>query len=119
MDNYIKRILGLARRAGHLVFGTALVRDAIRGKKKPFLVLLASDASENSYKRICDSCAFYNTPLAHLDITGEELGKIIGKDSDVVCVALTDEGMAKTVNEKLDKTMFIKADDGKSAGGRA
>ncbi|MBE6607516.1 MAG: hypothetical protein E7633_03025 [Ruminococcaceae bacterium] len=119
MDNYITRILGLARRAGYLVFGTALVRDAIRGRKKPYLVLLASDASENSHKRIHDSCMFYNIPLAVIDITGEELGKIIGKSGDVVCVALTDEGMAKAINEKIDKTMFIRADDGESAGGRA
>ena len=119
MDNYIIRILGLARRAGYLVFGTSLVRDAIRGRKKPCLVLLASDASENSYKRICDSCAFYGVELAVLDTTGEELGRVIGKDSDVVCVAITDTGMANAIKEKLDKTMFIKADDGESAGGRA
>jgi len=36
-----------------------------------------------------------------------------------VCVALTDEGMAKAINEKIDKTMVIRADDGESAGGRA
>ncbi len=112
-------MLGLARRAGYLVFGTALVRDLIRGRNKPFLVLLASDASENSYKRIHDSCVFYKTPLAVIDITGEELGRIIGKSGDVVCIALTDEGMAKAVISKIDKTMFIRADDGESAGGRA
>ncbi|MBQ1226247.1 MAG: ribosomal L7Ae/L30e/S12e/Gadd45 family protein [Clostridia bacterium] len=119
MDNYISRILGLARRAGYIVFGTTLVRDAVRGKKKPYLVLLASDASENSYKRIYDSCVFYKTPLAVTDITSEELGKIIGKGSDVVCVALTDEGMAKAIINKLDKKMFISAENGESAGGRA
>lgn len=119
MDNYISRILGLARRAGYIVFGTTLVRDAVRGRKKPYLVLLASDASENSYKRIHDSCVFYNTPLAVTDFTGEALGKIIGKDSDVVCVAVTDEGMAKAIIEKLDKKMFISAENGESAGGRA
>jgi len=27
--------------------------------------------------------------------------------------------MAKAINEKIDKTMFIRADDGESAGGRA
>ena len=119
MDNYISRILGLARRAGYIVFGTMLVRDAVRSKKKPYLVLLASDASENSYKRIYDTCVFYNTQLAVIDITGEELGKIIGKGSDVVCVAITDEGMAKAIINKLDKTMFISAENGESAGGRA
>ncbi len=119
MDNYISRILGLARKAGYIVFGTTLVRDAGRGKKKPYLVLLASDASENSYKRIHDSCVFYKTPLALTDITAEELGKIIGKDSDVVCVAITDEGMAKAIINKIDKTMFINAENGESAGGRA
>ena len=112
-------MLGLARRAGKIVFGTTLVRDSLRGKKKPFLVLIASDASENSRKRISDSCAFYNATLARLDLTGEELGKIIGKDSDVMCVALTDESMANAIKEKIDETMFIKADNGESAGGRA
>lgn len=119
MDNYVIRMLGLARRAGKTVFGTTLVRDALRGKKKPFLVLLASDASENSRKRISDSCAFYDAPLALVDLTGEEIGKIIGKGSDVVCVAVTDESMANAIKEKIDETMFIKADIGESAGGRA
>lgn len=119
MDNYIIRMLGLARRAGNLVFGTTLVRDAVRGRKKPFLVLLASDASDNSRKRISDSCAFYSVPLALLDISGEELGRTIGKESDVMCVALTDEGIAKAITEKIDETMFIKAENGESAGGGA
>lgn len=119
MDSYVIRMLGLARRAGNLVFGTTLVRDAVRGKKKPYIVLLASDVSENSYKRIYDSCVFYDVKLAKLDIIGEELGKTIGKTSDVMCVAITDEGMADAIIEKLSKTMFIRADDGESAGGRA
>lgn len=119
MDNYITRILGLARRAGYLVIGTSMVRDTIRGKKRPYIVLLACDASDNSVKRISDSCKFYDTPLARLDITGDELAAVLGKQSSVVCAALCDKGMAEAIIEKLDKTMFIRADDGESAGGRA
>jgi len=119
MDNYVIRMLGLAHRAGKTVFGTALVRDAVRGHKKPSLVLLASDASENTKKRISDSCTFYGVELARLDISGEELAKVLGKASDVMCVAVTDESMANAMKEKIDETMFIKADNGESAGGRA
>ncbi len=119
MDSYITRILGLARRAGYLVTGTALVRDSVRGKRKPFLVMIASDASDNTVKRISDSCAYYKTTLARLDVTGDELAAILGKESSVMCVALFDEGMSAAITGKLDKTMFIRADNGESVGGRA
>ncbi len=119
MDNYILRMLGLARRAGNLVFGTQLVRDAVRSRRKPCLVLIASDASENSSKSVCDSCAYYSVSVAKTDISASELGKIIGKEADVVCVAITDKGMADAISQKIDKSMFIIAENGESAGGRA
>ena len=42
-------VLGLARRAGALAIGTNSVLEAVR-KGKAYLVLIASDASENTAK---------------------------------------------------------------------
>ena len=55
-------ILGLAMKAGQLVKGAEksvlLVRD-----KKAAMVLLDGNASENTQKRVQDTCRHYNVPL--------------------------------------------------------
>ena len=109
-------MIGLARRAGKLVFGTEMVRDAVRSEKnensgkRPLLVFVSSDASENTLKRISDCCFFYSVPLVKADVTSEELGRMIGKTSDVACVAMTDKNMSDAVKGKIDESMFVRAD---------
>ena len=48
-ENRIGGFLGIAAKAGKLIYGTELCREAIRagaGKKSPYLVLIANDAAE-------------------------------------------------------------------------
>ena len=47
--------LGLAKRAGKVISGTEQVQDAVRDKKA-FLVLAARDISDNSRKKITNTC---------------------------------------------------------------
>ena len=42
--------LGLCAKARQLVLGTPMICDALKSKKKPYLVLCASDNSENTAK---------------------------------------------------------------------
>jgi ribosomal protein L7Ae-like RNA K-turn-binding protein len=93
--------LGLANRARKVISGEELVLKEIRsGKAK--LVLLASDASANTAKRITDKTNYYKVPLKTVE-TRQELGHAIGRDERVV-VAVLDEGFAKKLQSMLDTT---------------
>ena len=56
-------LLGLAARAGKLIYGTPMVCDALREGKKVFYVFRAAGTSENTHKKIGDKCKFYNVEL--------------------------------------------------------
>lgn len=85
-------LLGLAYRARKVITGEELViREVRSGKAK--LVLLSSDASSNTEKKITDKCNYYNVPLVKVD-NREQLGNAIGKEARVV-IAILDEGFSK------------------------
>ncbi|USK61248.1 YlxQ family RNA-binding protein [Peribacillus asahii] len=92
-------LLGLANRARKLISGEELVVKEVRsGKAK--LVLLASDASKNTEKKISDKCAYYQIPLKRVE-NRSLLGQAIGKEARVV-VAVLDEGFAQKLRTLLD-----------------
>ena len=65
--------LGLCRKAGKLICGTPLICDALRSAKKPCAVIMASDNSENTQKKLSDKCAFYGVPLFRIAADTERL----------------------------------------------
>lgn len=89
--NKFLSMLGLAQRAGKLVSGEEQVIQTIQ-KRKAYLVLLASDASLNTAKKITDKCNFYHIPL-NQDYERRTLGQAIGKKERVM-IAVTDKGFA-------------------------
>ncbi|MED4211143.1 YlxQ family RNA-binding protein [Priestia megaterium] len=90
--------LGLANRARKLISGEELVVREVR-KQKAKLVLLASDASENTKKKVTDKCSYYNVSVKIVS-DRYTLGQAIGKDARVV-VAVMDEGFAKKLATML------------------
>lgn len=90
--------LGLANRARKLISGEELVVREVR-KQKAKLVLLASDASENTKKKVTDKCSYYNVSVRMVS-DRYTLGQAIGKDARVV-VAVMDEGFAKKLATML------------------
>lgn len=96
-------LAGLARRAGRVIFGTPMVCDAMREKKTVCLVLEASDSSANTHKRITDRCAFYSVSHRRIDVSMGELAHALGKEGDVAVVAITDQGLAKAMEELLPR----------------
>ena len=92
--NRAERMIGLAMKAGRLKSGGSMVEETIR-EGKAELVLIANDASDNTKKRICDKCRFYQVPNV-LFSDMEHLGKAIGKDARGA-VAVTDAGFAKEI----------------------
>lgn len=93
--------LGLCRKARKMICGTPMICDALAGAKKPFLVLSASDNSENTQKRLRDRSAFYGVELIVLDIEGETLAKAVGKSGKLSAVALTDKNLCQLVRGSI------------------
>ena len=69
-------MLGIAKRAGVLTLGADGVHAAIASREAG-LVLLDAGASENTKKKLRDSCAFYGAPL--YETAPDKLGFAIGK----------------------------------------
>lgn len=102
--NNLSGMIGLARRAGKLRFGTEQTVDAIRSSGKPKLVCLSSDASENTVKRVTDGCRFHHVELVILPIAKDELGRCIGNTMDVSVVAIMDVNFRKAICKQLEVT---------------
>ena len=89
--------LGLCRKAGKLICGTPMICDALRGAKKPYAVIMASDNSENTQKKLGDKCGFYGVELIRVELDGEILSSAIGKSGRISAVAVTDENLCRLI----------------------
>ena len=97
-------LLGIAMKAGKVTAGTELVTDAIRAgspKKCPQVVFLASDASENTKKRVTNCCGYYEIPLHAVTLTTGMLGAAIGKSGAISAVGITDKGLADALTKLI------------------
>ncbi len=103
-QNKLCGMIGLAKRAGALITGAPLVCEAVRGKTPPKIVLLASDAAENSCKRVANCCAYYHVGCVKIDVTTEALAHAIGKRGFVSAVAIADENFAAAIKELINIT---------------
>ncbi|EJL39369.1 putative ribosomal protein YlxQ [Brevibacillus agri] len=92
------QLLGIAMRARKIVTGEELVITAVRNGQAR-LVLLASDASDNTAKKVKDKCSYYGVSCV---TTGDRysLGHAIGKDGRVT-VAVTDGKLAESIQRLL------------------
>lgn len=92
-------LLGLARRGGRLALGEEPVADVCKTKKAR-VVFLASDAGETIIRRGSRMADGANVPLVTLPWTKAEIGFHLGRASCAL-LALTDQGLASTVVERL------------------
>lgn len=94
MNNKRKKLnlLGLAMRAQKLESGQANVVQSIRSKQAK-LVLIASDASENTKKTLKDKSESYQINYL-IVFSKEEMSLAIGKNRSAC--ALLDEGFARS-----------------------
>ncbi len=93
--------IGLCAKAGKLVTGTNLVCEHMRARKKLFLLLEASDTSENTHKKLSDKSSFYGIKIVRLSYDGEALAKITGKTGSLAVIGITDENLAVAVLKQL------------------
>ena len=87
-------LIGLAKRAGRIACGEFLTTGAIK-ENSAQLVILASDASFNTKKKITDSCKFYNVCLVEYG-TKDEHGRYTG-GADRAVVTIKDKGFADAI----------------------
>lgn len=99
MTDKIYGMLGLAVRAGKIVFGSEAGSDAVRNQKA-YLVILAEDASDRTKKLMNNKCKSFNVPIFEYG-TIIDLGTKLGKKK-VSCVALVDKGFAEVIIRKLN-----------------
>jgi ribosomal protein L7Ae-like RNA K-turn-binding protein len=91
-------LLGFAQKSRKLVSGEAAVDNAVRsGQAK--LLIIASDASDNTRKGYRDSASFYNVPFYEV-LSKDQIGHSIGKPPRAV-LAVTDAGFGKAISEAL------------------
>ena len=92
----VHRLLGLARRAGKVIVGIGGAESAVRSGNCELLVL-ATDASTNTKKRMNDKCTHYQVQLIEHG-TKESLGTAVGYGEGAV-IAVTDGNFKKAVLE--------------------
>ena len=91
-------MLGLATRSGNVASGGFATEEAVK-RGKAYLVIIATDASDNTRKKFVNSCKFYRVPCEYYSVK-ETLGHAIGKE-ERSCLAVTDEGFANSIRKHL------------------
>ena len=92
-------MIGLATKAGKIASGEFAVESAVR-KGKAVLVIIASDASDNTKKSFNDMGAYYHVPVCIYG-TKESLGTHTGRGYRA-SLAVLDAGFGKTIRKLID-----------------
>ena len=97
-------MIGFAMRAGKVVIGTDLVCTSMSrsGSKRARLVILASDASDATKKKIKNKCEFYSVDFRVVDIDGDALGQLLGKTFAPAVIAISDDRFAEEIRLASD-----------------
>lgn len=95
-------LLGFAARARKLIAGSDLTRDGIR-RGSVLVAVIASDAAENTRKRITDAGAYYDVDILLTDIKSGDLGHQIGKSGSTAVIGITDMSFAKGIMALFDE----------------
>ena len=91
-------LIGLAMKAGRCASGEMMTESETKSGRA-HLVIIASDASENTKKKFRDMCKFYKVPIC---IYGDKdtLGHAMGKEFRA-SLAILDEGFATGIQKEL------------------
>lgn len=100
-------MLGLAARAGKLVFGTEMICVSLRasGAKRPCLVIEAADTSSGTNKKLTDKCTYYGVEKIKIPCKMEELSRALGRSALTSAVGVCDKSFAGAISGKLDASL--------------
>jgi len=99
-------LLGLARKAGRIIMGADNVVDFIQRGKSCY-VLLTSNASPRTRKRISDICAEYGRECTESQMQMRELSHYIGAAGDTSAVAVTDTNFIEAIKKLIGNNTEI------------
>ena len=99
--------LSLARKAGLAELGEEPVGDITR-TGKGYAVIVASDASDHTWRRAKSYCAGTEQQCIRLPFTKEEMGFAVGRES-LAIAAITDAAMALAMVKNLPAPEKYKA----------
>lgn len=100
-QNKVYSLLSLAQKAGKVKSGEFSTDKSVKSFQA-YLVLVPTDASDNTKKMFSNMCEFYQVPM-YIFGTKDELGHMIGKQMRS-SVAITDEGFANAIRKHLEQT---------------
>lgn len=110
----IEGMLGLARRAGRITYGTdAVLKDILSGKSKA--VFLSSDASERTQGKFKKTCDENGVPFVILPLTKETIGKAIGRN-DTAVVTVSDKSFSDKLIELTGENVENPPQGGNGSG---
>ena len=87
-------MLGIAMKAGRVTSGEEMTLESVKAGKA-YLVIVATDASDNTKKLFHDKCTYYRVPVIEYG-TKTELGWAIGK-AERSSLAIEDKGLAEVL----------------------
>ena len=106
----ILSLLGFAMKAGKLITGADKICDEIRRHGLPSdeskgystcgIVLIASNVSDNTKKRILNACKFYRVEAYRSNLSQEQIADKIGKSVTAAC-AIFDRGFADGIRNAI------------------
>ena len=99
-QNRALSMLGIATKSGKTVTGEFSTEKAVK-EGKAFLVIVASDASDNTKKKFRNMCDYYQVTMKEF-ADKDSLGAACGKDFRA-SLAVIDEGLSKAVLKKMDR----------------
>lgn len=100
MKNKALSMLGLATKAGKTVTGEFSTEKAVK-EGRAYLVVVASDASENTKKKFRNMCNYYQVTMKVFS-DKNSLGNACGKEFRA-SLAITDAGLANAVEKQIDQ----------------
>ncbi len=99
INNKVLGLIGLAMKAGKVVFGADSVEENIL-KRKVKLVIISEESSERTKKKFIEICEKYNIPtIIYGDI--ESLSNAIGKNNKAI-IGIKDINFANSIQKKYD-----------------
>nr|WP_294492231.1 ribosomal L7Ae/L30e/S12e/Gadd45 family protein [uncultured Mediterraneibacter sp.] len=92
-------LIGLAMKAGRCTSGETMTESETKSGRAR-LVIVASDASDNTKKKFRDMCKFYRVPI-YIYGDKDTLGHAMGKEFRA-SLAILDEGFADGIQKELN-----------------
>ena len=97
--NKLLSMLSICRKANCMAIGYNRVEESLSGKKARLLIL-TSDLSERSAKRLLARAEGLNIPVRNINATADDVWRVVGRRA--AAMAVTDGSLAQAVVKLID-----------------